>query len=310
MTIESLHDFRTQLKQFVVGQDELINTVTITLYRHLVKFKGQDAEELPESTNNLLIAGQTGTGKTYTVKKAAELLGIPFLVINGSELVPSGWTGTPFETLLGQKLNELGDHSLRQFPIIFIDEFDKCILKVNSDCPNHHILMQSSFLAYLEGIKYTGKHAIYNTNNFCFILAGTFSSIYETPPIQIGFEDKTNSDCSLQDKLSEFGLMPEFMGRILRYIKTNDFTKEMYRDILCNKEFIYHKWVAYLKNKGYTIFGEPNYTLLIEEAYNLKLGARGLIQLLSPEIDRLVEQVDIHAFLQEDYSPNKIRLSK
>ncbi len=299
--IPSLAIMREKLKLSIVGQEDLVNTSSLCVYRHLYKIQGIEHVQLEPYPNNLLIVGNTGTGKTYTVQKLAKEVNLPFIEINSKSIAQEGWEGTSLLKLLTKSLTAHMNHPKRYYPIVFLDEFDKlCTPQGSSTDANVSIHIQSSILKYIEGLPLQIGNLMYNTNEFCFIFAGAFTDLFKTERTPIGYQhtqmeqlenttDITNIT-DITDKLIKFGMLPELAGRITRFCKTNDFTREMYKELLCNKNSSFNRWFNYLRQLGFNRKNEPDYTNIITKAVNKKLGARGLIQLLEPEIDRLIEE--------------------
>lgn len=292
--IPSITDLRKTLNETIIGQTDLVKTVTACLYRHLLKAMAVADGAIAPSPNNLLVYGNTGTGKTFTIKQACTSLKIPFIEVNSKSISQEGWAGKSLLNHLSNEFRDIQHSNTRYYPVIFLDEFDKlCMPCGSSNDENVNIHIQSSILKYIEGFIVNINGIDYDTSDFCWIFSGAFSSALwnEDKKQSIGFNEDINNDTSIQvltDKLIKYGMMPELAGRITRFCKTNDFTEEMYRDLLCNPHAIFNQWISLFREKGFKI-KDAEYSYIISEAVKRKLGARGLIQLLEPYIDEILE---------------------
>lgn len=287
----NLKEIRDRLNKIVFYQSELIDVLSLCMIRHGLKINCRD-EELSSTPNNLLIVGNTGTGKTFSVKQICKMTKYPYIEINAKSICQEGWHGKSFLDLMREGLNPYLNDDLRLYPVILVDEFDKfCKPSDSSSHADIHEILQSTILKYVEGFIFEHKQIYFDTSKFCFIFSGSFTGLLKEGKKNIGFQEhiSTTSPSDLTTKLLHFGIIPEVMGRITRLIKTNDITEQVYRDILCNPEFISNRWFRYLKERGIDRTQEPNYSAIITEAVEKNLGVRGLIQGLEIEIDRAIE---------------------
>lgn len=288
-----LLSIREKLNKIIFNQSELIDVLSLCILRHALKISSKD-DLISSTPSNLLIIGNTGTGKTFSVKEICKITNFPFIEINAKSINQEGWQGTSFIDLIKKGLEPYVNEELRLYPVIYVDEFDKfCRPSRSMDHPFHHEILQATILKYIEGFKFELMKIPFDTSKFCFIFSGAFTSLLEEDNAKsnIGFSDNINlpSKNTLTEKLLKFGLIPELMGRITRIIKTNDITEQLYRDALCNPEFISNKWFRYLREKGIDRQEEPNYSAIIAETVKRNLGFRGLVQCLEAEIDKAVE---------------------
>ncbi len=292
--IPSLKELRAKLNEIVVGQPELIDKVTVTVYRHLIKVMAEQTNLMTMSSSNLLIIGNTGTGKTYSLKELSKLIDIPVVEINCKSITQEGWHGQSFIDLLESGLSEywkVGTNNIDN-AIIYMDEFDKmCIPNASSNDPNTSLHLQAGILKYIEGFKVKTKGVTFDTSKFCFIFSGAFKGLYRDEAIPIGFvQEKEALETNLTEKLVRFGVLEELAGRITRIVKTNDFNHAMYRDLLCSQHLITNQWYDMFTQLGIEHIREINYSDIINQAVDKKLGARGLISLLEPAIDKIIEE--------------------
>jgi len=114
MFLPSLKELREKVNQSVIGQVELVDKVTLCIYRHLYKIYGQAIGSLGPSNNNLLIIGKTGTGKTFSVRETARHLSIPFVEINSKSICLDGYKGKTLASLLELGFKDIQHESNRE----------------------------------------------------------------------------------------------------------------------------------------------------------------------------------------------------
>jgi ATP-dependent Clp protease ATP-binding subunit ClpX len=290
--MKTIQEIKDELSQTVIGQPELVRAVSLCFYRHMIKTFSDD-DIVSQSANNLLIIGNTGTGKTFSVKQAAKLLHFPFIEINSKSISQEGWSGTSFISLLKDGLKNVTGKELDNIatPVIFVDEFDKLLLDSATDKhDNISIHLQSGLLKYIEGMQISLAGYTFNTSKFCFIFAGAFNGLFNKEKDSIGFDRKKDeSQIILTDRLVKFGMLPELAGRITRYVTTKNITEELFRDLICDPNFVSNRWFSFLKAQGLDRKVEPNWSHIINEAVKRNLGVRGLVQLIDIEVDKVLE---------------------
>jgi len=288
------------VNQKVIGQEKLVSKVILCIYKHILKIKGMQSNSLDNPQNNLLIIGDTGTGKTFAVKEVCKQLNLPLIEINCKSISQEGWSGTSFiEIIHRQSINN--NNPLKSYTVVFLDEFDKIccpnMSSVNDDLAFH---LQSGLLKYIEGMKITYKNdktkavITYDTTKFCFILCGSFSNMFNNIPTAIGFNTTVGilDEQELYTQLLNYGVIEEILGRITSIVQTNPFSRRMYTDLLCSDTFIINQWFRYLRSLDLNSVDKINYAAIITEAEKLKLGARGLIQLMYKYVDNIIENGD------------------
>ena len=277
----------THTKTLVTGQDEAVERIALVMFKHLVKNHARVSYNLNlKEVNNALVMGGTGSGKTFIIKTICEYVGLPMLVIDGTNLnAGEGWSGTNCKKRIDNYLSE-NTHALKGMSVIFIDEFDKTASNRNS-CSSGDInfLTQSNILTLLEDTK-VGKNDEYSTNNFLFFLAGAFEGIEPKKENSIGFtENKKGSTEELENLLLNYGVIPELLGRLTHLIKLKDLTREDLKGILVNKNSSNNKWVELLKGFGLKL-QDSVVDRVVEKAFFEKRGARSLIKSYNEEIDK------------------------
>lgn len=291
------------ITETITGQDELIDAVIVTIYRHLLKIAGVNTGNLNNYATNLLIIGKTGTGKTFTVKEVAKAVGIPFIEIDASDIAPgSSWKGASLLEMIDERFKEIEHEESRNYPIILIDEFDKMCMP---DEQSHALRIQASILKIIEGTTIDIRQVKYDTRNFCFIFAGAFTELFKEEQQNIGFSLNKTEDKIITNELEKFGVMPELAGRINTIVKSNDFTTEMYYKLVCSPQAPVNLWIKYLKSLGVNSIQELNAVALVAEAEKRKLGGRGMNQLLEKEINAIllanIDKIDLSKAWNEQF---------
>lgn len=280
----------SELRKIIVGQDEQLKRILFFISTNLNIIKHNSTALIPIPKRNMLVTGGTGTGKTFTIQRLAQILEIPLVEFDVSHLTQSGYVGMDISDIV-EALSENNPN----FPqILFLDEFDKlCVL--NGDKSNVGTYGgQRSLLKILEAnlmradgySKDKRKFEDYNMSNVIIILGGAFSAFSEQQELEnkasIGFGvgDKTiKKDLMVTEKeLIAAGIMPEIAGRIGQVVKMNTLTDEALREVLLtSKESILKQFkvLAYYDNREFDLT-EDEINDIIKSTKELKLGVRGL----------------------------------
>jgi ATP-dependent Clp protease ATP-binding subunit ClpX len=283
---------KSRLDEYVIGQDDAKRALCITISQHLMRIKtGVDYK------NNLLIAGPSGSGKTE-MYRALCTLGLPMIEFNCSALSPSGYIGDSVSSMIDRLyMNSNKDVEATQKGIIFLDEFDKLAHGEGEKNEFKHKSIQQEFLKIIEGTDVVIKSmnapdVLINTKNILFIAAGAFVGLNkkaESKPQnvislsnQATIETKTVSEEEYSDKLIEFGLMTELVGRFPIVTEVHKLSPQDYFNILLiskNSPIVQVKEL--LKSQNVDIdFDVQLITKWSQLAQKLKTGARGLKSLV------------------------------
>lgn len=297
------------LDQYVIGQDEAKKTLSVAVYNHYKRLKnisdGHDDVELEKS--NIIMVGNTGTGKTLLARTIAKMLVVPFTIVDATVLTEAGYVGEDVESLLSRLLQECNyDPKVAETGIVFIDEIDKIARKSDNPSITRDVSgegVQQGLLKLLEGSvinvpPYGGrKHPEQqfiqvDTKNILFICGGAFDGIEKRIANRlntnvVGFDaveksarvDKGNMLQYIAPMdLKAFGLIPEIVGRlpILTYLKPLD--RMALRDILTEpKNSIIRQYIYLFKLDGVELtFTDDALDFIVDKAIEYKLGARGL----------------------------------
>ncbi len=297
------------LDQYVIGQDEAKKALSVAVYNHYKRLRNiaEGHEDVEIEKSNIIMVGNTGTGKTLLARTIAKMLVVPFTIVDATVLTEAGYVGEDVESLLSRLLQECNyDPKVAETGIVFIDEIDKIARKSDNPSITRDVSgegVQQGLLKLLEGSvinvpPYGGrKHPEQqfiqvDTKNILFICGGAFDGIEKRIANRlntnvVGFDaveksariDKGNMLQYIAPMdLKAFGLIPEIVGRlpILTYLKPLD--RMALRDILTEpKNSIIKQYIYLFKLDGVELsFTDDALDFIVDKAIEYKLGARGL----------------------------------
>jgi len=302
------HVIKGTLDEYVVGQDFAKKVMSVAVYNHykrvLTDSENDDGVEIEKS--NMLMVGPTGSGKTYLVKTLAKILQVPLAITDATSLTEAGYIGDDVESVLS-KLLAAADNDVEkaEHGIIFIDEIDKIAKKRNTNSRDvSGESVQQGMLKLLEGsdvevpVGASSKNAMVpmttvNTRNILFICGGAFPELEKiikkrlTKQSSIGFMaqlgDEFDKDENILEKvvtedLREFGMIPEFLGRLPVVFALQAMTEQMLAKVLVQpRNAIIKQYQKLLALDEVDLrFDEEAISAIAKKALEKKTGARAL----------------------------------
>ena len=309
LTLKKPLQIKEFLDQYIIGQLETKRAMAVAVYNHYKRLlqSKEDKDDVEIEKSNIVLVGETGTGKTLVAKTIARMLNVPFAIVDATVLTQAGYVGEDVESILS-KLLQAADYDVEkaQRGIIFIDEIDKIARKGDNPSITRDVSgegVQQALLKLLEGTvvnvapKGGRKHPEQkfievDTKEILFIAGGAFSGIERFISKRlnmqaVGFgasldDDKIDEENLLQYitplDLKSFGLIPEIIGRLPVLSYMNPLDAKTLRAILTEPKNSIIKQYAKLFGMDEVAFtieeGALNY--IVDKAVEYKLGARGL----------------------------------
>ena len=304
--IPAPHKIKASLDEYVVGQEYAKKAMSVAVYNHYKRVATDTMDDIEIEKSNMLMIGPTGSGKTYLVKTLARILDVPLAITDATSLTEAGYIGDDIESVVS-KLLAAADNDVEKAEqgIIFIDEIDKIAKKKNTsqrDVSGESV--QQGMLKLLEGsdvevpVGANSKNAMVplttvNTKNILFICGGAFPDLEGiikerlTKQSSIGFgadlKDKYNHDKTILSKvttedLRNFGMIPEFLGRLPIVFTLDGMNEDMLVKILKEpKNAILKQYQKLLALDEVKLdFDDGALTAIAEKAMKKDTGARAL----------------------------------
>jgi endopeptidase Clp ATP-binding regulatory subunit (clpX) len=304
--IPSPHIIKGSLDDFIIGQDHAKKVISVAVYNHYKRIGANIEPEVEIEKSNMLMIGPTGSGKTYLVKTLAKLLNVPLAITDATSLTEAGYIGDDVESVISKLLQAAGnDVKKAERGIVFIDEIDKIAKKRNTNSRDvSGESVQQGLLKLLEGsdvevpVGASSKNAMVplttvNTQNILFICGGAFPDLDKiikarlNQQSSIGFKadlkDKYDEDANILQKvtlddLREYGMIPEFLGRLPILYTLEGLTKDMLVTVLKEpKNAILKQYQKLLALDEVDLeFAPDALEAIAEKALEKKTGARAL----------------------------------
>jgi len=312
LTVKKPMEMKKFLDEYIIGQDEAKKVLSVAVYNHYkrLQYKSENVggnNEIEIEKSNIVMVGETGTGKTLLAKTIAKMLNVPFTIVDATVFTEAGYVGEDVESILTRLLQVCNyDVTAAERGIVYIDEIDKIARKGDNPSITRDVSgegVQQGMLKLLEGTdvlvppqggrKHPEQKLIkINTQNILFICGGAFDGIDKI----IGRRVQTNTigfnvDKDLQENMKKnllryvnaqdlkmFGLIPELLGRLPVVTHLDPLDAETLRAILVEpKNALIKQYVRLFELEGIKLTIEPEvYDFMVDKAVEYKLGARGL----------------------------------
>ena len=304
------------LDDFVIGQNKAKKILSVAVYNHYKRLANSSVDDVELSKSNILLVGPTGTGKTLLAQTLAKILDVPFTVADATSLTEAGYVGEDVESVIERLLNVCDwNVPLAQNGIVFIDEIDKKARSSESNANTKDISgegVQQALLRLIEGTtvkvsangsKRMDDYIEFDTSNVLFILGGAFvgideivkkklkqSSVGFNRPIKSTTDNKDWIEHVEHEDIIQYGLIPEFAGRLPNIVGLLDLDEANMFNILKNsKGSVIHQVKRLLKIDDISLEFEDHYLRDVAKiAAKKKVGARGLKSIVENSLHNIM----------------------
>lgn len=301
-------EIKAHLDQYVIGQQQAKKIISVAVYNHYKRIHQQIlADDVEIEKSNLIMVGETGTGKTLIAKTVAKLLNVPFAIVDATVFTEAGYVGEDVESMLTRLLQNCNyDVEAAERGIVYVDEIDKLARRQDNPSITRDVSgegVQQGLLKMLEGTEVLvppqggrkhpdQKMVKVNTSNILFICGGAFDGIdriiarrinthaigFNVNKDQQEYQRKNMLRFVNSNDLKNFGLIPELLGRLPVVTHLQPLDKETLRAILTEpKNSLVRQYSRLFEMEGIALrFESEVLDFMVEKALEYKLGARGL----------------------------------
>ncbi len=296
------------IDQYVIGQEHAKKVLSVAVYNHYKRLSQPVTEDdIDIEKSNIIMVGETGTGKTLLARTIAKMLHVPFTIVDATVLTEAGYVGEDIESLL-TRLLQAADYNVEaaERGIVFIDEIDKIARKGDNPSITRDVSgegVQQGLLKLLEGSTVNvppqggrkhpeQKMIALNTKNILFVCGGAFEGVdrviakrlntqvvgYGSHKIQEQVDKENILKYIIPDDIRKFGLIPEIVGRLPVLTHLNPLDKDALKRILVEpKNSIIRQYIKLFEMDNIKLeFVDDALDFIVDQAVSFKLGARGL----------------------------------